>query len=138
MFIKYFKNCIEAMPKGGDLYFTLVPDHKHIQLYIKDTGVGMDSEQVKRLGSPFYSTKEKGTGLGMMVVFSVVRYEWKIDIISEKESVQPFINFSTHKNVMKYSSRFSVPSTNSAKAFIFRAVVDFLYVLPARSSSRFF
>lgn len=47
------------MPKGGDLYFTLVPDHKHIQLYIKDTGVGMDSEQVKRLGSPFYSTKEK-------------------------------------------------------------------------------
>ena len=59
MFIKYFKNCIEAMPKGGDLYFTLVPDHKHIQLYIKDTGVGMDSEQVKRLGSPFYSTKEK-------------------------------------------------------------------------------
>ena len=97
MFIKYFKNCIEAMPKGGDLYFTLVPDHKHIQLYIKDTGVGMDSEQVKRLGSPFYSTKEKGTGLGMMVVFSVVQaMNGKIDIISEKESVQPFINFSTH------------------------------------------
>ena len=73
MLVKYFKNCIEAMPKGGDLYFTLVPDHKHIQLYIKDTGVGMDQEQVKRLGSPFYSTKEKGTGLGMMVVFSVVQ-----------------------------------------------------------------
>jgi hypothetical protein len=36
------------MPKGGDLYFTLVPDHKHIQLYIKDTGVGMDSEQVNK------------------------------------------------------------------------------------------
>ena len=85
MFIKYFKNCIEAMPKGGDLYFTLVPDHKHIQLYIKDTGIGMDSEQVKRLGSPFYSTKEKGTGLGMMVVFSVVQaMNGKIDIISEK------------------------------------------------------
>ena len=59
MFIKYFKNCIEAMPKGGDLYFTLVPDHKHIQLYIKDTGVGMDSEQVKRLGSPFIQRKKK-------------------------------------------------------------------------------
>ncbi len=57
----------------------------------------MDSEQVKRLGSPFYSTKEKGTGLGMMVVFSVVQaMNGKIDIISEKESVQPFINFSTH------------------------------------------
>ena len=83
--LNILKNCIEAMPKGGDLYFTLVPDPKHIQLYIKDTGVGMDSEQVKRLGSPFYSTKEKGTGLGMMVVFSVVQaMNGKIDIISEK------------------------------------------------------
>ena len=72
MLVKYFKNCIEAMPKGGDLYFTLVPDHKHIQLYIKDTGVGMDREQVKRLGS-LSTQQRKGTGLGMMVVFSVVQ-----------------------------------------------------------------
>ncbi len=66
------------MPKGGDLYFTLVPDHKHIQLYIKDTGVGMDSEQVKRLGSPFYSTKEKGYWTwndGRIQCYS--SYEWK-------------------------------------------------------------
>ena len=47
------------MPKGGDLYFTLVPDHKHIQLYIKDTGVGMDQEQVKRLGSLSIQQKKK-------------------------------------------------------------------------------
>lgn len=80
------------MPKGGDLYFTLVPDHKHIQLYIKDTGIGMDTEQVKRLGSPFYSTKEKGTGLGMMVVFSVIQaMNGKIDIISEKGTGTTFL-----------------------------------------------
>lgn len=90
--LNILKNCIEAMPKGGDLYFTLVPDHKHIQLYIKDTGVGMDQEQVKRLGSPFYSTKEKGTGLGMMVVFSVVQaMNGKIDIISEKGTGTTFL-----------------------------------------------
>lgn len=90
--LNIFKNCIEAMPKGGDLYFTLVPDHKHIQLYIKDTGIGMDQEQVQRLGSPFYSTKEKGTGLGMMVVFSVVQaMNGKIDIISEKGIGTTFI-----------------------------------------------
>ena len=57
--LNIFKNCIEAMPTGGDLVLTLVPEHKHIQLYIKDTGIGMDQEQVKRLGSPFYSTKKK-------------------------------------------------------------------------------
>ncbi|MBO1578240.1 sensor histidine kinase [Bacillus sp. XF8] len=83
--LNILKNCIEAMPKGGDLILTLVPDHKHIQLYIKDNGIGMDTEQIKRLGSPFYSTKEKGTGLGMMVVFSVIKaMGGKIDITSEK------------------------------------------------------
>ena len=47
------------MPNGGDLILTLVPDHKHIQLYIKDTGIGMDQEQVKRLGSPSTQRKKK-------------------------------------------------------------------------------
>ena len=48
----------------------------------------MDQEQVKRLGS-FLFNKEKGTGLGMMVVFSVVQaMNGKIDIISEKVQVQ--------------------------------------------------
>ncbi|HDR8182301.1 TPA: sporulation kinase [Bacillus thuringiensis] len=90
--LNILKNCIEAMPTGGDLVLTLVPDHKHIHLYIKDTGVGMDQEQVKRLGSPFYSTKEKGTGLGMMVVFSVVQaMNGKIDIISEKGTGTTFL-----------------------------------------------
>ncbi|PEY35713.1 sporulation kinase [Bacillus cereus] len=83
--LNILKNCIEAMPKGGDLTLTLVPDHKHVQLYIKDNGIGMDTEQIKRLGSPFYSTKEKGTGLGMMVVFSIVKaMDGKIDITSEE------------------------------------------------------
>ncbi|MGE0993515.1 ATP-binding protein, partial [Bacillus sp. GMa5/2] len=43
-------------------------------------------------GSPFYSTKEKGTGLGMMVVFSVVQaMNGKIDIISEKGTGTTFL-----------------------------------------------
>ncbi|KFM98709.1 5TMR of 5TMR-LYT family protein [Bacillus clarus] len=90
--LNILKNCIEAMPKGGDLILTLVPNHKYIQLYIKDTGVGMGPEQVKRLGSPFYSTKEKGTGLGMMVVFSITQaMGGNIDITSEKGTGTTFL-----------------------------------------------
>ncbi|MDM5187625.1 ATP-binding protein [Bacillus sp. DX4.1] len=90
--LNILKNCIEAMPNGGDLILTLIPDHKHIQLYIKDTGIGMDAEQIRRLGSPFYSTKDKGTGLGMMVVFSVITaMDGKIDITSEKDNGTTFL-----------------------------------------------
>ncbi len=90
--LNILKNCIEAMPKGGDLILTLIPSHTQIQLAIKDTGIGMDLEQLKRLGSPFYSTKEKGTGLGMMVVFSIVKaMGGKIDISSEKDIGTTFL-----------------------------------------------
>lgn len=90
--LNILKNCIEAMPEGGNLILTLIPNHKHIQLSIKDTGIGMDSEQIKRLGAPFYSTKEKGTGLGMMVVFSIIKaMNGKIDITSEKDIGTAFL-----------------------------------------------
>lgn len=90
--LNIIKNCIEAMPNGGDLTFTVTPANKHIQLYIQDTGIGMSTEQVKRLGSPFYSTKEKGTGLGMMVVFSIIKaMNGKIDITSEKNIGTTFL-----------------------------------------------
>ena len=90
--LNILKTALRPCQEAVIFYFTLVPDHKHIQLYIKDTGIGMDQEQVKRLGSPFYSTKEKGTGLGMMVVFSVVQaMNGKIDIISEKGTGTTFL-----------------------------------------------
>ncbi len=44
-----------------------------IQLVVEDNGSGMNREELKRLGSPFYSTKANGTGLGLMVTFRIVR-----------------------------------------------------------------
>lgn len=37
-----------------------------------DTGIGMNEEQLLRLGDPFYSTKSKGTGLGLMVSYRII------------------------------------------------------------------
>ena len=62
------------MPRGGQLYIETHYSSSQITIEIKDTGVGMTPEQLQRLGEPYYSTKgSKGTGLGMMVVFSIVR-----------------------------------------------------------------
>ncbi|UII54202.1 HAMP domain-containing histidine kinase [Cytobacillus spongiae] len=72
-FLNITKNCIEAMPGGGILtIYTSIFD-KHVLVEISDTGIGMTKEQMNRLGEPYFSTKEKGTGLGMMVVLSIVK-----------------------------------------------------------------
>jgi len=77
------KNAIEAMQDGGHLEIKAEREKRRVILRIKDTGVGMTEEQIQRLGTPYYSTKEKGTGLGTMVSFGIIRkMNGKIDIHS--------------------------------------------------------
>jgi two-component system sporulation sensor kinase B len=78
------KNAIEAMNNGGILEIKTNKINDQIVMVISDTGIGMTSEQIKRLGIPYYSTKEKGTGLGTMVSFGIIKkMNGKIDIRSE-------------------------------------------------------
>jgi two-component system sporulation sensor kinase B len=71
--INLTKNAIEAMPEGGKLIISLQELSSKAVITVTDTGVGMTNEQIERLGTPYYTTKEKGTGLGTMVVFSIVK-----------------------------------------------------------------
>ncbi|MCR2807961.1 ATP-binding protein [Paenibacillus soyae] len=71
--LNIMKNAIEAMVDGGLLtVHTRIVDNQ-VQILIRDTGMGMSSEQLKRIGKPYFSTKESGTGLGLMVVMSLVK-----------------------------------------------------------------
>ncbi|WP_409288309.1 ATP-binding protein [Peribacillus sp. SCS-37] len=73
-FLNVIKNSIESMPGGGQLTITTQYGHHHIIIEVKDTGIGMTKDQLQKLGQPYYSTKgSKGTGLGMMVVFGIVK-----------------------------------------------------------------
>jgi two-component system, sporulation sensor kinase B len=73
-FVNVLKNAIESMPNGGYLTITTEYSKNFVTISVKDTGVGMTLDQLERLGEPFYSTKGKnGTGLGMMVVYSIAR-----------------------------------------------------------------
>lgn len=67
------KNAIEAMPDGGDLSLAVESMGDYAIIRISDTGIGMTREQVRRLGTPYYSTKDKGTGLGTMVSFNIIK-----------------------------------------------------------------
>lgn len=68
------KNAIEAMPNGGVLKFIVRSGHENnIVINISDTGVGMTPEEISKLYTPYYTTKETGTGLGLIVVSDMIQ-----------------------------------------------------------------
>ncbi|MCA0149494.1 MULTISPECIES: ATP-binding protein [Rossellomorea] len=84
--INILKNAVESMPDGGTVWIAChSSDAGHIRITIKDQGIGMNTKQVDRLGSPYYSLKEKGTGLGIMVSFQIIRsFKGRITVESEE------------------------------------------------------
>ncbi|WP_211654731.1 sensor histidine kinase [Planococcus alpniumensis] len=70
--VNIIRNGIEAMPEGGKLQVELETSAPTVCVHIQDEGVGMTKEQVKRLGEPYFSNKSKGTGLGLMVTYSIL------------------------------------------------------------------
>ncbi|RRJ63103.1 PAS domain S-box protein [Paenibacillus oralis] len=68
VFINVLKNAMEAMPKGGKITLQLeADDSRQAVLRVIDEGEGIAKERLLKLGEPFYTNKEKGTGLGLMV-----------------------------------------------------------------------
>lgn len=66
-------NAVEAMPGGGDLLIDVVHLRQDkLEVRIQDSGVGMRPEQLNRLGEPFYTTKEQGRGLGLMICYKMI------------------------------------------------------------------
>ncbi|OAH59612.1 MULTISPECIES: sensor histidine kinase [Bacillaceae] len=71
--INLIKNGIESMPDGGKLHIHLQKINEKAVITVTDTGIGMTNEQMERLGTPYYTTKVKGTGLGTMVMYSSMK-----------------------------------------------------------------
>lgn len=66
-----FQNAVEAMPKGGDLR-TRISGGPRVRVEIRDSGNGIDPETAERMWRPFYTTKTRGTGLGLPIVKKIV------------------------------------------------------------------
>lgn len=71
--INIVKNGIEAMERGGEMSIEIEYKVRRLCINISDTGKGMTQMQIDRLGEPYFTTKEKGTGLGLMVSFSIIQ-----------------------------------------------------------------
>ncbi len=83
--INILKNGVEALKEGGELSFNLFQEGNYGVFEVTDTGIGMTQEEVQRLGTAFYSLKEKGTGMGLTVCYQIIeRMRGKIEVKSEK------------------------------------------------------
>lgn len=71
--INIVKNGIESMTQGGELAIQAVYEFPFARITIRDEGKGMTQHQINRLGEPYFTTKENGTGLGMMVSYSIIK-----------------------------------------------------------------
>ncbi len=93
--INIILNAIQAMPNGGDLTVAStvargvrIDDIRKdcVRIDIRDTGIGIEKENLSRLFTPFFTTKEKGkgVGLGLSVVHGIIgKHKGKIDVESE-------------------------------------------------------
>src|SRR6185295_14791586 len=59
--------------RGGTLTLQTGEASDGVWVSISDTGGGITQEQINQIGKPFYTTKEKGTGLGLMIVQRILR-----------------------------------------------------------------
>jgi len=56
-----------------------------VKITFKDTGIGMDEETLKNLFNPFFTTKDKGAGLGMALTRKIIEdHQGTIEVMSEK------------------------------------------------------
>ncbi|MBM7659889.1 PAS domain S-box-containing protein [Bacillus mesophilus] len=84
IFINFIKNSIEAMPHGGKITIRTVKEEGNFLIEIEDQGCGIPPESLAKIGKPFFTTKEKGTGLGFMICNSIIEsHKGKLGITSQ-------------------------------------------------------
>lgn len=86
VFINIIKNAIEAMPDGGRIEFMVeLLTSNRVQVKVRDHGIGIPKENLARMGDPFFTNKEKGTGLGLMVTQRIIfNHKGTFDIQSKE------------------------------------------------------
>jgi two-component system sporulation sensor kinase A len=74
VFVNFLKNAIESMPLGGTVHIHVQKrEGKRVLIRFSDEGIGIDEGLMRFLGTPFYTTKDKGIGLGLTVSNKIIQ-----------------------------------------------------------------
>ena len=81
------KNSIEAIDKTKKSYIKINTKitNKKVKIYIEDNGIGISKENLKRISEPFFTTKQNGTGLGVLLSKEIIEaHNGKLEYKSEE------------------------------------------------------
>jgi DNA-binding response OmpR family regulator/nitrogen-specific signal transduction histidine kinase len=94
LILNLYRNGLEAMDQGSILTIRTYTEKDHVVLAVEDQGEGIKPEVLEKLGTPFFSTKDNGTGLGLGVCYAIAaRHHAKIDIQTGAEGTTFFVKF---------------------------------------------
>jgi two-component system sensor histidine kinase HydH len=71
-FLNIFLNAIQAMNDGGEITINMAVEDAYYLIEIGDTGCGISDDTLRKVFNPFFSTKDKGSGLGLPIVRNIV------------------------------------------------------------------
>ena len=100
VFLNIISNAIYAVKKqfedqnGGEITITTKAGGDHVEIRIKDNGIGIDEQNQKKIFDPFFTTKEvgEGTGLGMSIVYNTIKkHNGEIRVVSSPGNGAEFI-----------------------------------------------
>lgn len=71
--VNLIKNAMQSMTRGGQLAIRTANEGNGIELSVEDTGTGISKEKINRIFEPYFTTKKKGAGLGLMIVHRIIK-----------------------------------------------------------------
>ncbi len=99
MILNLVRNGLEAMPPGGNLVVKTFTDGDEVIMAVRDQGKGIDPEVLEKIGTPFFTTKDNGTGLGLAVCYSIAaRHNARIEIETSPKGTTFFVRFNGTNN----------------------------------------
>ncbi|MFZ5643893.1 MAG: ATP-binding protein [Bacillota bacterium] len=96
LILNLVRNGLEAMTEGGTLTVRTYTGDNEVVMSVQDQGAGIDPENIDKLGIPFFTTKDYGTGLGLAVCNGIAaRHNAAINIDTGENGTTFFIRFKT-------------------------------------------
>ena len=134
------KNAIEAMNEGGTLIIEQYEDYQGIHLSISDSGIGIPKDKLRLLGTPFFTMKQDGKGMGLAQVFNAIQNNHaKIRVTSEEgQGTTFFLSFSkTIQHSVPFTGGHSMLQTIDTKANLAEFLQNNIHFLYKRMDAIF-